>query len=123
MSGSSFSTALLGGVLGAIIATVAIYPKINNIEEELSLRPPVVVIDQAQMAISGLPVGSTDEQIANHFNKTNEMLTNYAKAGYLILSRENILAAPDDYYLTKAEMDTVDLVAEQEADPIEDSLF
>ena len=66
------------------------------------LRPPVLVVDMAKLAVESVPVGSGKAAIEEHFHNTQAVISKFRDAGFLILSIENIVSAPNDLML-KAE--------------------
>lgn len=83
-------------------------PKLEQLEEEIALRPPVIVVDMTKLAIDSVPIGSSKEDIEAHFEKAQKIIDQFKKAGFLVLPRENIISAPDDLMLTQTDLNTTD---------------
>lgn len=97
-------SAFVGGVLGFIGSTAYLTPKINLVESELAVRPPVLVVDMAKLAIDAVPRGAGKEAIEEHFRNTQAVITKFRDAGFLVLPRENIISAPADLMLDKEDI-------------------
>lgn len=96
---------VISAVLGFITAYFFLQPQIDNLQEEVALRPPVIVVDMAKLAIDALPVGSPKEDIQRHFEQTQLVIEKFKSAGFLVLPRETIISVPDDLMLTTADVE------------------
>ncbi|MCG7878829.1 MAG: hypothetical protein AB2669_07910 [Candidatus Thiodiazotropha endolucinida] len=92
-------SAFIGGVIGFAGSFSYFTPKIGSLEEQVALRPPVLVVDMAKLAVESVPVGSGKAAIEEHFRNTQAVISKFREAGFLILSRENIVSAPNDLML------------------------
>jgi hypothetical protein len=75
------------GYLGAWLA-------VRDVENDLALRPPVLVLDVATAAR-----GADPERIADVLAGHNAKVRRLAEAGLLVLDAQAVLAAPADLYL------------------------
>lgn len=107
---------VLSAVLGFISAYCFLQPQIDSLEEEVALRPPVIVVDMAKLAIDALPVGAPKEEIQRHFAQTQLVIDKFKAAGFLVLPRETIISAPDDLMLTTADVEVVNFNQETSED-------
>ena len=97
-------SAFVGGVLGFIGSAAYLVPKINNVESELAMRPQVLVVDMAKLAIDSVPRGAGKEAIEEHFRNTQAVISKFRDAGFLVLPRENVISAPADLMLNKKDL-------------------
>lgn len=95
-----FVSTFIGGVIGFAGSFSYFTPKIGYLEEQVALRPPILIVDMAKLAAESVPVGAGKLAIEEHFRNTQGVISKFRKAGFLILSRENIESAPDDLMLT-----------------------
>lgn len=94
-----FVSAFIGGVIGFSGSFTYFIPKINSLQEQVALRPPVLVVDRAKLAAESVPVGSGKAAIEEHFNNTQAVIRKFKEAGFLILPRKNIVSAPNELML------------------------
>ncbi|MFC1336969.1 MAG: hypothetical protein G8D89_21630 [gamma proteobacterium symbiont of Clathrolucina costata] len=92
-------TAIIGAIIGFGGSFAYFSPKISELEQEVSLRPPVIVVDMAKLALDSVPVGSGKAAIEEHFRNTQAVISKFREAGFLVLSRENIISAPKQLML------------------------
>jgi hypothetical protein len=92
-------SAFIGGVLGFAGSFSYFAPKIIEMSDQIDLRPPVLVVDMAKLAVDSVPVGSGKAALEEHFRNTQEVVDRFKEAGFLILPRENVLTAPTDLML------------------------
>lgn len=87
---------------GLIIIALAIFVfnlknKVNDLSAELSMRPPVIVIDYTNI-VKSLP-DSTPETTEKALLATKELLTKLKDAGYVVLNSQSVATAPDDNFV------------------------
>jgi len=87
-------TAVIGALLGIAGSITYFTPQLTELEEEVKMRPPVLVVDMAKLALDSVPIGSSKAAIEDHFRNTQGVIDKFSDAGFLILSRENIVSAP-----------------------------
>ena len=95
---------IIGGVFGFGASYAFFLPKIAELHEQIEMRPPVLVIDMAKLALEAVPMGAGQEAINEHFKNTQAIIDSFKKAGYLILPRENVINAPKDLMLNKSDL-------------------
>ena len=95
---------LISGVIGFGGSLVYFAPKVSALQEQIVLRPPVIVIDMERLAIESVPVGSGDEAIKEHFRSVESAIDKFQNAGFLIFSRENLLSVPSDLLLNADDL-------------------
>ena len=71
-------------------------------------RPALLVVDPAQLAVKNVPLDQP-EKLTLQFAALQRTIDNYKAQGYVIVNSTNVLAAPDDIYITQDEVAT-DLV-------------
>lgn len=98
---------VVSAALGFLAAYMFLQPQINELKDEVALRPPVIVVDMAKLALDSVPVGSPKEDIRLHFARTQTVINKFKDAGFLVIPRENIISAPDDLMLTKDDVSVV----------------
>ena len=84
---TTLATAGGAGYLGAWLA-------VRDVENDLALRPPVLVLDVAEAAR-----GADTERIADILAGHNATVRRLTEAGVLVLDAQAVLAAPSDLYL------------------------
>ena len=94
-----FGPAVMGALLGLASSLAYFTPQLAELEEEVRMRPPVLVVDMAKIALDSVPIGSSKTEIEDHFRNTQRVIDRFRDAGFLILSRENIVSAPIDIML------------------------
>lgn len=96
-------SALFSSILGAVVGSGATYfvvnERLNNLSEEIKLRPPVLVVDQLKLA-SDVGATASEDELKVFLKRTNVALSKFREAGFLILSREFIVSSPEDVNLT-----------------------
>ena len=97
-------SAVISAVLGFLAAYLYLQPQINAVKDEVALRPPVIVVDMAKLALDSVPVSSPKEDIQRHFARTQEAINKFKDAGFLVIPRENIISAPEDLMLSKDDV-------------------
>lgn len=95
---------VISAALGFLAAYFYLQPQINAVSDEVALRPPVIVVDMAKLALDSVPVGSPKEDIQRHFARTQEAINKFKDAGFLVIPRENIISAPEDLMLSKDDV-------------------
>lgn len=91
--------AFIGGVVGFAGSFSYFTPRIDLLNEQVALRPPVLVVDMTKLALDSVPLGSGKAAIDEHFRNTQGVIEKFRDAGFLILPRENIVSAPSDLML------------------------
>lgn len=93
-----------------LLSLVSIYSllEIKKLHEELQKRPALLVVDPAQLAVKNVPLDQP-EKLTLQFAALQRTIDNYKAQGYVIVNSTNVLAAPDDIYITQDEVAT-DLV-------------
>jgi len=93
------------GVVGGIVGCVSsLSLRVSNLEFEVALRPPVLVVDMTKLAADSVPVGSGKSAIQQHFRDTQSVVDKFIDAGFIVLSRENIISAPADLMLNVEDL-------------------
>lgn len=92
--------AIFGGVIGMAASQFLTEQKLAGLRAELEQRPPVVVIDMMEMALNAVEPGANQDEIDRHFKQSREAIVRLQEAGYLVLARESIVAAPKDLFVT-----------------------
>tara|TARA_B100000446_G_scaffold184352_1_gene206159 strand:- start:41253 stop:41615 length:363 start_codon:yes stop_codon:yes gene_type:complete len=95
---------VISAVLGFLAAYLYLQPQLNAVKDDVALRPPVIVVDMAKLALDSVPVGSPKEDIKRHFARTQEAINKFKEAGFLVIPRENIISAPEDLMLSKDDV-------------------
>ena len=88
-----------GAATGAAAGYLAGRAVSGPVVEALALRPPVVVLALAS-GLEGLPPEAWGARIAER----TEAARRLARAGYLVLDAQAVVAAPADLYLSGADM-------------------
>ena len=96
--------AIFGGAIGMTASQFLTEKKLAGMRTQLEQRPPVVVIDMMQMALNAVEPGSNQEDIDRHFKQSQEAIVRLQEAGYLVLARENIVAAPKDLFVSQDDL-------------------
>lgn len=97
-------TVLLASLLSAVGLAIYMKPTLDRIRDDLALRPPVMVVDMANLAIESVPVGASKEQIDAHFVNAQKAVARFSEAGYLVILRQSIVSAPAGLTLTTADI-------------------
>jgi hypothetical protein len=101
-AGSNTKTITLAALAGAVLSQFVTYvlysPRIDELEYQNTIKPPVAVVDFMSMARE-YPAGATDEQLNAGIQRANQAIRDLESAGYLILDAAHIVAAPQDIYL------------------------
>lgn len=94
---------IIAAAIGATVALAGSFgyflPKVNELEDAVALRPPVLIVDKAKLAMDAVPMGSGKLAIDEHFRNTQSVIERFQDAGFLVLSRQHILSAPGDLML------------------------
>lgn len=72
--------------------------KETQLAERMSSMTPIVVLDRAA-ALRQLPVDSSSEKRNRVMQNLQDLATQYAKEGYLVVDRGWVIAAPEDLYV------------------------
>lgn len=90
-----------------IFALVSIYSllEFRKLHQELQKRPALLVVDPAQLAVKNVPFDQP-EKLTLQFAALQRTIDNYKAQGYIIVNSTNVLAAPDDIYITQDEVVT-----------------
>ena len=99
---------IIATIISAMISFGASFayfsPKLSELNNQVELRPPVLIVDMAKLAIESVPVGSGTAAIDEHFRNTQDVIDKFSDAGFLVLSRENIISAPQDLMLNSDDI-------------------
>jgi len=114
--GSIFIAAFIGAITSFAGSYAYFEPKLASIEEEVALRPPLLVVDMAKLALESVPIGSGEQAINEHFRNTQQVIDKFKDAGFLVLSREYIISAPLDIMLDTEDLPSNQYVDRNEAD-------
>ncbi|MBP7616110.1 MAG: hypothetical protein KA756_10690 [Steroidobacteraceae bacterium] len=105
MSMANFVVASVsGGLIGLAGSMAYVMPELRDLEEQLALRPPVLVVDRAKLALDAVPPGSGDAAMDQHFRNQHVVIDKFRDAGFLVLSREHLIAAPLDLMLRPEDL-------------------
>lgn len=103
-----------------LFASVSIYgfSEIKKLHQELQKRPALLVVDPAQLALKNVPFDQP-EKLTLQFAALQRTLDDYKAQGYVIVNSTNVLAAPDDIYITQDEVitDAVDSGSSSQISP------
>lgn len=69
---------------------------VNDLQNELSMRPPVVIIDYTKI-VQALPDNSSETTEKALF-ATKDTLEKFKDAGYVVLNAQSVATAPEDNY-------------------------
>lgn len=101
---------LIAVVIGATIgfggSVAFLKPKISSLESELAVRPPVLVVDLAKLAVESVPVGSSSEAMDEHFANTRQLIQKFQQEGYIVLARQSTLGVPESFVLHSKDLPT-----------------
>ena len=89
---------ILGGILGFAGSYLFFMNKISAIESELTLRPPIAVVDFVDIA-SRYPDGTTKTEAEQLMVKTQKAIVKLSDAGYMVIDRSHLISAPKDLFL------------------------
>lgn len=112
---NAITSTIIGAVLGAAGSTAYLLPKIDALKSEIDLRPPVIVVDPAKLAIDSVPVGSGKAAIDEHFRNTEKFIKKFSDAGFIVIHRGSLLAVPDSFQIHAEDMPVNKHLAEVEA--------
>ena len=101
---NAITATIIGAVLGAAGSTGYLLPKINHLKSEIDLRPPVIVVDPAKLAVDSVPVGSGKAAIEEHFRNSEKIIKKFADAGFIVIHRGSLLAVPDRFQIHSEDM-------------------
>lgn len=76
----------------------------EDLRDEINSRPPVIVFDMARLALDSVPVGSSTTAINDHFQTVQDTINKFSNAGFLVLSREHIITAPDELLVSTEDI-------------------
>jgi len=107
-------SAIVGGILGVGGSASYLLPKINELNNQIAMRPPILVVDMAKLAIEAVPVGAGEEAIQEHFRNTQTVINRFTSAGFLILSRETVISSPHDLMLNQDDLPANKLIKHQD---------
>jgi len=82
-------------ILGVMVFNMK--SKINDLSNELKMRPPVIIMDYTKI-IQSLP-DTSSETTEKALLATKELLSKLKDAGYVVLNSQAISTAPDDNYV------------------------
>lgn len=91
-------SSVIGASIGIAGAYMLIKHEVSEVQERLSLSPPVVIVDFPKLALQ-YPEGATVEEMDQLMIKTNSAILKLQNAGYLVLDSSAIVSAPEDVYL------------------------
>lgn len=91
-------SAVLGAVGGVAGSVYYLGNQLNDYENKLSLTPPTMVVDFAQLAMA-YPEGASPEDVDALMVQTNNAVMKLKEAGYLVLDSSAVVVAPEDVYL------------------------
>lgn len=94
----TITATILGGILGFAGSYLFFMNKLSALESELSLRPPVAVVDFVDIA-SRYPDGTTKTEAEQLMVKTQKAIVKLADAGYMVIDRSHLISAPKDLFL------------------------
>jgi hypothetical protein len=97
-------TALLASLLSVVGLAFYMKPTLDRLRDDLALRPPVMVVDMANLAIESVPVGASKDEIDAHFVNAQKAVDRFSEAGYLVILRQSIVSAPAGLTLTPADI-------------------
>mgnify|MGYP000650278744 CR=1 FL=1 len=89
---------ILGGILGFAGSYLFFMNKISAIETELTLRPPIAVVDFVEIA-SRYPDGTSKTEAEQLMVKTQKAIVKLSDAGYMVIDRSHLISAPKDLFL------------------------
>ena len=100
--GNFLTGAALVAVVGLATATWWLADKLETVEARLAQTPPVVVIDFVSLVDSyGNP---TAEELDKRMIETRDAVAALRDAGYLVLDAANVVAAPEDLFITETSL-------------------
>ena len=94
----TITASILGGILGFAGSYLLLMNKISALESELSLRPPIAVVDFVDIA-SRYPDGTTKTEAEQLMVKTQKAIIKLSDAGYMVIDRSHLISAPKDLFL------------------------
>lgn len=94
----TITASILGGILGFAGSYLLFMNKISALEGELSLRPPIAVVDFVDIA-SRYPDGTTKTEAEKLMVKTQKAIVKLSDAGYMVIDRSHLISAPKDLFL------------------------
>ncbi|MBC8386361.1 MAG: hypothetical protein H8E09_00805 [Gammaproteobacteria bacterium] len=97
-------TAIIGAMLGFISSVAYFMPKYEAVISELNARPPIVVIDMIKLAADAIPLKADRAATEEHFKNTQNVINKYVDSGYIVLSIEGVMKAPDGMMLTTEDL-------------------
>ena len=95
---------LLSIPISLLFAYLYYDPIVSELQEEIHSRPPVIVFDMARLTLDSLPVGSDSAVISEHFKRVQGAINKFSSAGFVVLSRQHIISAPDSLLVTKDDI-------------------
>lgn len=111
---NGITAAIIGAVLGVAGSTTYLLPKIDDLKSEIDLRPPVIVVDPAKLAVDSVPVGSGKAAIDEHFRNSEKIIKKFADAGFIVIHRSSLLSVPERFQIHSEDMPVNKHLAEVE---------
>lgn len=105
-------SSFVGGMIGFVVSAAYFTPKLNQVMRELSYRPPIMIVDDALLSLNTLTVGAKKQDIEAHFLMIKKRVMQFKEAGYLVISRQKIIASPDHLFLQPNEFLSGDPLAQ-----------
>ncbi|MBX2808179.1 MAG: hypothetical protein KTR20_06050 [Cellvibrionaceae bacterium] len=93
-------TLIISALLGFASSFIYFTPKLNAVNEQLQLSPPVLIVDSIALAARAVPVGSPSEAIDEHYRNVGELVNKFRDGGFLVLDIQSVLDAPEELFLT-----------------------
>ncbi len=90
---------VVGCLVGAASSYIFLRSELAQLNEELRLRPPVLVVNQLKLA-ADFKDSPTAQEVRTFLTQTNKAIEKFEDAGYLVLSSEEVVSAPADLMLT-----------------------
>ena len=97
-------TTFIGGVMGFAASVAWLSPTLRELNQQLALRPPVLVVDPARLAVETVPVGAGKDAVDAQFQAIQRVIERFAAAGFLVLPRQSIVSTPLDLMLQKEDL-------------------
>jgi hypothetical protein len=101
---NGISSAIIGALLGGAASTAYLLPKIDGLKSEIDLRPPVIVVDPAKLAVDSVPVGAGKAAIDEHFRNSEQVIKKFSDAGFIVIHRASLLSVPDKFQIHSEDM-------------------
>lgn len=94
-AGSPWPSMLFNAVVAGAVGAGMAWFLIQQVREEVAMRPPVVVVDLADLALNA------SGDAAAHVDRIREQVKKLRDAGYLVLDGQSVLGAPDDLFVRR----------------------